>query len=1106
MTKLPWTPWHQVVALRDDVRTGELALNEFAADLYDVSLKSGRRPIYEDPAQFFALTFPTYALRELAKDVVGRLAAKNQKAVRQLELTYGGGKTHALITLYHLVHDPAHLPDLSAVREFRSHIGLKELPRARVAVLPFDKFDVEKGLEVAAPNGKVRMLRQPWSALAWQLAGEAGLRQLHPDDKPQERKSPPAEGLLVSLLSEPGKQDLATLILIDEVLMFARTAVDADPGWRTRLVDFFQYLTQAATKVDRCAIVASLLATDPRKQDQVGREIQSDLYDIFRREREEGVEPVGKKDIAEVLRRRFFAPKSIVKPDHFRQPVIDALGGIATLDDETKKRQKEEEDRFIASYPFHPDLTEVLYAKWTQLEGFQRTRGVLRTFALALRDAERWDTSPLVGPNVFLPAPTRDGVSEASRELTQVARVEDTEGKLQEWNAILSGELEKARGIQHEYGGLKHRELEQAVVATFLHSQPIGQKAQLRELMVLVGATRPDRIELQKALREWFDRSWFLDESADVGVKAEDGVKPPPSTWRLGSRPNLKQMHSDERSRVSNEAVDARLEQDIRGLRSLTSTASQSGARVHNLPTRPADVEDDGEFRYVVLGPSAASESGKPSVETRHFVEETTSPDRPRKERNAIVLAVPTRDGIAAAREAVRDHLAWLGVRDTLVKERHELDEIRRQNLEAYTNAAGKRIAESIRQAYCIVVTVSEQNDVQAFKVQVSDDPLFSVIKQDPRARVQETAISADAVLPGGPYDLWKEGEDARRVKDLVGAFARFPHLPKMLNRQAILDTVVNGCAEGIFVARLSRPDKSIRTWWRERPERDVLEEAGLEVVLPDKAELMRVPPSVLYPDVLDALWSLPVVRVNDVRSLFDGSHTVVVNRGGFDEPIPVPKAHPEVVDEAIRAAVREGKIWLLSGPASLLAEEVPATLVAEDTELARPPEPISPLDLLPERLPQAWQDGHTDAFSIGVGCSKRAGRTLPWITVRDALDAAFRAHLIERTETSASWPSDYSRAGEVKIRLVTGRVRPEPRAPGLMLPPGTSASSEAILRSDQMQDLLELLPDLIRASAGYDVGFTLRVLLKGKDRPSRAIVEAVNKLLEKAGVDLRLE
>jgi predicted AAA+ superfamily ATPase len=63
------------------------------------------------------------------------------------------------------------------------------------------------------------------------------------------------------------------------------------------------------------------------------------------------------------------------------------------------------EERFVRNYPFHPDLTDIFYTRWTQLDSFQRTRGILRTFALALRDAEQWDESPLVAANVFLPAP-----------------------------------------------------------------------------------------------------------------------------------------------------------------------------------------------------------------------------------------------------------------------------------------------------------------------------------------------------------------------------------------------------------------------------------------------------------------------------------------------------------------------------------------------------------------------------------------------------------------------------------------------------------------------------------------------------------------------------
>jgi len=101
------------VRLKEELRSGELALAEFAADLHEVTQARCRPPIYEDPAQFFTLTYPTHALRELVKDVARRLAGQSDKAVRQLELTYGGGKTHTLITLYHLFRDPEALPDLS---------------------------------------------------------------------------------------------------------------------------------------------------------------------------------------------------------------------------------------------------------------------------------------------------------------------------------------------------------------------------------------------------------------------------------------------------------------------------------------------------------------------------------------------------------------------------------------------------------------------------------------------------------------------------------------------------------------------------------------------------------------------------------------------------------------------------------------------------------------------------------------------------------------------------------------------------------------------------------------------------------------------------------
>src|SRR5437773_8170719 len=153
MAKLPWKPWHEVVALRDDLKSGELSLQMFAADLYEVLMRRGKMPVYEKPENFFALTFPTHNLRQLVRDVALRLANKNDKVVRQLELTYGGGKTHTLITLHHLTHAPHKLPDLPSVQQFLQHIGQMP-PQARVAVLAFDKLDVEKGMEVQSPDGE----------------------------------------------------------------------------------------------------------------------------------------------------------------------------------------------------------------------------------------------------------------------------------------------------------------------------------------------------------------------------------------------------------------------------------------------------------------------------------------------------------------------------------------------------------------------------------------------------------------------------------------------------------------------------------------------------------------------------------------------------------------------------------------------------------------------------------------------------------------------------------------------------------------------------------------------------------------------------------------
>lgn len=1020
-----------------------------------------------------------------------------------MELTYGGGKTHTLITMRHLVYDPDHLPDLPAVHEFTETIG-QAPPQARVAALCFDKLDVETGCDVRSPDGAVRRLKQPWSLLAYQVAGDEGLKLLHAEGKAEERNTPPAENTLTQLLSLPLGQGMGTLILLDEVLLYAKVRCHTEPGFLDILIGFFQYLTQAAAKVEKCCIVASLLSSEPKDQaDPLGKKIVSDLYDIFQRQREEAVQPVEKDDVAEVLRRRLFDPKSVELRGTWPQHVIAAVKGIAALDDQTAKNGAAVEERYLKSYPFHPELTEVFYTKWSAgIERFQKTRGVLRTFALALREAERWDESPLIGPAVFLSSPKQSGLSEAARELVSIADTIVSDGAATRWTGIVENELESARRVQSETVGRKLREIEQAAMATFLHSQPTGRIAKTRDLMLLVGPCRPDKIELEKGLGRWARNSYWLD---DANMPEKDGQLP--GEWRLGNRPNLNQMQSAAAAQISDDVVKARLIEEIGKAKTLTSGASASGVRVHTLPTKPRDIEDDGLFHYAVLPPSAASDSGKPSAEARRFLDETTGPEKPRVFRNAVLLLTASKDGLSAAEARVRDYLAWDRVMNELTpkneeekKQKGSVDVARLQTLKINIDKARARVPDAIRQAYCIVVTVSDKDEVQAFKLTVTEDPHFETIKNDSRSRVQDTAITAEALLPGGPYDLWRQGETSRRVKDLAGAFAQLPHLPKMLKSQAIVETLVDGCEQGTFVLKLTRPDRTFRTWWRSRPDDAALSDPALELVLPEAAELGEISGSLLAPKVLPDLWAGEEITVQAVMDYFDGTKVVQVDRGGFTEPVPVPKASATVVEAAIGEAVEAGKVWLLSGPSSLLGETIPAGVLSPAAKLRVPPAIISAAAILPENLPTAWKEGQTTALAIATALSHQAGNTLPWKTVRDVVGGAIQARFVALTEDSAPWPCELPAANTVKLQVAQTGGDGGGGGGGGPGPGSKTLVAQAELEPSEIQDLGDLIPQLLEIKTKVDMPLKFRVRIEfgdGEHDPAPDAVASINKLLE---------
>src|ERR1035437_2293906 len=335
-----------------------------------------------------------------------------------------------------------------------------------------------------------------------------------------------------------------------------------------------------------------------------------------------------------------------------------------------------------------------------------------------------------------------------------------------------------------------------------------------------------------------------------------------------------------------------------------------------------------------------------------------------------------TRDDEDIVRNSIREYIGWEEVVQQLKDQ--PLDETRSALLVAYREIAKKKIPEAVQQAYCIVVAVSDKNEAQDFKVSVDSRPLLQIINDDARSCIQDTAIRAEAMLPGCPYDLWREGETAHRVKDLVNAFAQRPQLPKMLNRKAILDTIIDGCVNGAFVLKLTRPDKSVRTFWRQTPDDVAIKDPSLEVVLPEAAELTEVSPGLLSPQILPSLWSGQPIVAKDVYDYFAGGKVVKVQREGYEEPVAIPKVAKAVIESAIETAVKEGRLWLISGPASVFAEEIPTGLLNSDAQLQPPPEAISPMAIVPDVLTDAWSNGTAQALSISVALSKKAGKPLP--------------------------------------------------------------------------------------------------------------------------------
>ena len=124
---------------------------------------------------------------------------------------------------------------------------------------------------------------------------------------------------------------------------------------------------------------------------------------------------------------------------------------------------------------------------------------------------------------------------------------------------------------------------------------------------------------------------------------------------------------------------------------------------------------------------------------------------------------------------------------------------------------------------------------------------------------------------------------------------------------------------------------------------------------------------------------------------------------------------------------------------------------------------------------------------------------------LRRAVDDAIAARWLETTPESGAWPCEVAAAGTVSLRPPTG-FDPTSVTPAVSKTTAGYGSS-AVLDPAALQDLVDALPEIVKAAAGLPLEFRLDVKLGGGVKNVGSdTVESIDKLLRDVSPDLGLE
>ncbi len=766
--------WRDVVTPHPDVASGRFKAAEFAADLHQVAFGSDVPDEYSDPEAFFRRTFITEGLGELLANAARRLSGNGGDPIVDLQTNFGGGKTHSLIALYHLVSG-APVATLPGVGELLADEEL-ELPenvnRAVFVGQMMNPSQVHK-----KPDGTE--VRTIWGEIAWQLGGREAFELVAEADAASKN---PGEAL-ITLLKKFGP----SLILIDEWVAYARqlprNQSDAIPaGDFDTQFTFAQTLTEAAGAVDDALVVVSIPVSTVEVGGDFGVEARDKLKNVVSRKAAQW-RPANQDESFEIVRRRLFEP---IEPDKAKQRdgVVKAFSDYYKEHPDAFPSECKEGDyrrRMEMAYPIHPELFDRLYEDWSTLDRFQRTRGVLRLMATVI--SELWarnDSSLMILPGM-VPIDEHRVQSELTKYLDDA------------WSPVIGSDVDGPTSlpfrIDQEVPNLGRYSAARRVGRTvYMGSAPREEGRRGIDIKRIgLGSAQPGEAPgtFADALRR---------VSNDATYMYVDG-----SQYWYSLQANVTRIAADRAN--SNYSVD---DADLELKRRLSALPKHAFTGVHVFPGGPGDVvdEDDG-VRLVLLSPSEAHTTNAEDSDAINAAGAILEQRQggPRINRNLLVFCAADSNRIEELRESARLHLAW----SSIVNDREELQLTPNQEKQGKSKLeeASKIVDQRIGEAYVFILTPNQKPGSGEVLWEATPARGAGTLPERVAAKLEsvEELISAYAGvrirmdLDRAEAKLWDD-DNTIKIQKLWSYYAQYLYLPRLASFAVLANAIDSAVSE----------------------------------------------------------------------------------------------------------------------------------------------------------------------------------------------------------------------------------------------------------------------------------------------------------------------